>query len=60
MKKRYIQPSTNEFVLSTFYTLLTASNEITVHDEVYNDEEMTDLSRSFSGSNIWDEEKNNE
>ena len=57
MKKIYIKPSTDEFVLSTFYTLLTASNEITVHDEAYDEEEMTDLSRSYNGLNFWDDEE---
>ncbi len=57
MKKIYIKPSTDEFVTSTIYTLLTASHEIAVHEDEYNDEEMTDLSRSYNGLNFWDDEE---
>jgi len=54
MKKTYIKPNTVQVVIAITHPLLTVST-VEVKSENYDNETMTDLSRS--GNGFWDEEE---
>lgn len=59
MRKKYIRPETNQFVLAVHHALLTSSTfTVNVHEENYDEDDMTSLSRRTYDA--WSEEDDEE